>query len=149
MPIIKVVNEPYPTAEDLYRLLDYLKRGGELYGLGLDPEHACYQMCLVKQLWQKTDGRQCRHFIVSFSDSETIEIDEAVYYGYRIAGYYSGQYQIVFSLHLRTDHIHLHFVLNSVSHVNGKKYSGGLEDYLRFREYVQELMPQWRVGFEL
>lgn len=67
MPIVKVMNEGYPTPEDLERVLEYLGRGGYLYGVGVCADWAFAQMMQVKELWHKTDGRQCRHMVVSFA----------------------------------------------------------------------------------
>ena len=145
MPIIKAVNQGYPTPEDLDRVLEYLGRGGYLFGVGVCADVAFQQMMLVKELWHKTEGRQCRHIIVSFSNYEDLTIDEAVSYGYQIAAYYGCQFQTIFALHLNTDHMHLHFVINSVSYIDGKKYSGGWADYYQFVAYIQSLMPNWRV----
>ncbi len=145
MPVIKAINEGYPTPDDLERVIDYLDRGGYLYGVGVCADWAFQQMMLVKELWHKMDGRQCRHMVVSFACHEDLTFDEAVAYGYQIAAYYSNRFQTVFALHLNSGHMHLHFLINSVSYVDGKKYSGGWGDYCQFKNYIQNLLPQWQV----
>lgn len=145
MPVIKAVNESYPAPKDLYNLLCYIGKG-YVFGLGIDPAYCYEQMMLVKDLWHKTNGRQCRHFIVSFDNTEELSFDEAVKYGFEIAAYYSASYQIVFALHLDPQ-FHLHFVMNSTSYVDGRKYSGSLEDYYKLRQHIKELNPSWQVSF--
>ncbi len=134
--------------EDLKNLLDYVSKKGYFFGLGVCPDWAFSQMILVKNLWNKVDGRQCRHMVVSFASYEDVTFNEAVCYGAQIASYYANRYQIVYGLHLDTDNIHLHLVMNSVSYRDGKKYSGGLEDYCRFRDHVQGVIPNWNVGYQ-
>lgn len=70
---------------------------------------------------------------------------EAMEYGYQICQYFGGRFQIVFGLHTNTEHVHLHFALNTVSFVDGIKFSAGLSDYWRLRNYIQSIMPQWHV----
>lgn len=141
MPILKIKNESYMNADAISNLIQYIQRLGYSGGLAVDLENAAEQMQLVKELWYKTEGRQARHFIVSFSDNEPLEPSDALEYGYSIARYYSGRFQIVFNVHTNTDHIHLHFVMNTVSYLDGQKYSEGRGDYVKFRDYIQSLMP--------
>ena len=63
---------------------------------------------LVKQHFQKMDGREMRHFIVSFD--EDITPYDAYIMGRQIAAYYAHRYQIVFGVHDDTENLHIHFV---------------------------------------
>ena len=141
MPILKIKNESYANNDAIENLVQYIQRSGYTGGLAVDIENAAEHMQKVKEIWYKTEGRQARHFIVAFSDYEFPTIDEAISYGYSISQYYAERFQILFSVHTDTDHIHLHFVMNTVSYVDGRKYSGGLSDYLSFRNYIQSIMP--------
>ena len=58
---------------------------------------------------------------------------------------YYAEYQSVYGLHIDTDHLHLHFAINTVSYKTGKMYAGGLSDWHRLQGYIQGLMPQWYV----
>ena len=111
----------------------------------MDPEHAFSQMLLTKQIWNKMEGRQIRHFIVAFALDEFLTPQEAKAYGYQIARYYADQYQIVFGLHYDTRNLHLHFAFNTVSYQNGRMYSGGRGDYYGLIHHIQSCMPQWTV----
>ena len=145
MPILKVKNHSYAGKEALENVINYVLRSEYCGGLAVDPEHAVFQMELIKQLWLKTDGRQVRHIILSFSKNEILCNYEAMEYGYQICHFFGDRFQIVFALHTDTDYAHLHFVLNTVSFVDGFKFSAGLPDYLALRSYIQSLMPHWRV----
>ena len=145
MPILKVKNHSYNGEEALENVVNYALRSGYCGGLAVDPEHAVFQMQLVKQLWSKTDGRQVRHIILSFSKHEVLDYCDAMKYGYQVCQYFGGQFQIVFGLHTDTTHVHLHFALNTVSFIDGSKFSAGPSDYWALRSYIQSLMPHWRV----
>ena len=145
MPILKVKNHSYNGEEALENVVNYVLRSGRYGGLAVDPEYAVFQMQLVKQLWSKTDGRQVRHIILSFSEHEVLDYCDAMKYGYQICQYFGDRFQIVFGLHTDTDHIHLHFAINTVSFADGSKFSAGLPDYWKLRNYIQSIIPMWRV----
>ena len=145
MPILKIKNHSYEGEEALANVVNYVLRSDYYGGLAVEPDYAVFQMQRVKQLRQKTDGRQVRHMILSFSKNEVLAYYEAMEYGYQICRYWGDCFQIVFALHSDTDYVHLHFVLNTVSFIDGSKFSAGPSDYWAFRNYIQSLMPQWRV----
>ena len=106
-------------------------------GFNVDISRADEQMVLVKECYNKTSRRMMRHFIVSFEDD--ISPYDAYILGYRIAAYYAGRYQIVFGVHEDTDNPHIHFVFNTVSFVDGHKYSEDICDLTRLKAYVNKV----------
>lgn len=145
MPTLKILNESYSNEDALEHLINYVCRSGHTGGTGLDPEYALMYMSAVKQMWHKTDGRQARHFILSFACDEDLTYDEMTAVAYAVAGYYADRFQVVFGLHFDTDSPHIHFAMNSVSFMDGRMYSEGYADLVAFRDYIQGLMPQWEV----
>ena len=77
MPVLIMMNKPYDDKDALEAVVQYICRGGYGYygGYGVDPRYAVQQMQLVKQLWGKEQGRQVRHFILSFHKDEHIGYD--------------------------------------------------------------------------
>lgn len=150
MPVLIMMNKPYSDGEALHNVINYICRGGYGYcsGYGVDPRYAAEQMELVKKLWGKEQGRQVRHFIVSFSRSEFISYEKIMQIGFDICRYYAN-YQSVCGLHGDTEHLHLHFAVNTVSHKDGKMYAEGISDWHRLRGYIQGLMPQWHVDLKI
>lgn len=146
MPLLKIVDESYFNEDAMVNVIDYVCRSGYAGGLGVDPECAALQMSMVKQLWHKTEGRQVRHFILSFSAVESIDPDTLMQYGYAVAGYYYQKgFQVVFAGHLDTDYLHLHFVVNTVNFRDGHMYNEGWGDASGLRSYVHANIPQWDV----
>ena len=79
-------------------------------------------MQLVKMLNGKTDGIFVFYGEQSFKHGEvTPELAHEI--GVKLANEMWGdRFQVVVTTHLNTNHIHNHFVLNSVSFKDGKKY---------------------------
>ena len=146
MPLLKIVDGSYFNEDAMVRVINYVCRSGYVGGLGVNPECAALQMSLVKHIWHKPEGRQIRHFLLSFSDDESIDLDGLMAYGYQIASYYYEMgYQIVFGVHTNTNHPHIHFAVNTVNFRNGYMYSQGWADAERLKIHIQTIIPQWHV----
>jgi len=91
-------------------------------GIDCLPETAYSDMMATKKRFGKTGGREYYHILQSFSPDELITPEEA----HRIACEYAQEqfkgYELIVATHVDRDHIHSHIVLNSVSHIDGKKY---------------------------
>lgn len=135
MPILKVVPGSYSNKDVLHLLIEeYIYPKALLIGgLAVDPAHAVEQMQVTKAVWNKTDGKQLRHFIVSFSSYESEKIQHAKELNslaYSICNYYAYEYQIVFGIH-DNGHYHIHFCQNTVNYMTGKKYAqSNNDDYI-------------------
>ena len=82
-----------------------------------------------------------KHIFVSFD--ENIRPYDAYILGWRIGAYYGDRYQLVFGVHEDTDNIHIHFVFNSVSFVDGHKYSGDYHDLASLKHYVNLVCSEY------
>lgn len=80
------------------------------------------EMDMVKQQYGKTGSIQCIHAVQSFRPGE-ITAEDAHRVGVELARRLWGdRFQIVVSTHLDRSHIHNHFVINSVSFADGKRF---------------------------
>ena len=128
MSILKIVSEPYLNHDALEKEIHgYVFRKALLIGgMSVDPLRAAEQMHLVKSLWFQTDGCQLRHFVLIFNDKECGHINGAWSLrtgAYQVCEYYADQFQIVFGVHQnREGRWHIHFIMNTVSFLTGKKY---------------------------
>jgi len=102
-------------------------------GLGCDPERAYEQMMAVKQRFGKLSGNVAYHAYQSFLPGEvTPEQCHAI--GVELAKrLWGSQYQILVATHLDREHLHNHFLINSVSMVNGKKFNDDKRCYYELR----------------
>ena len=108
-------------------------------GINCTSDIAADEMQKTKELWGKPDGIQYFHAIQSFKPGE-IEPDRAHDIGIKLANIMWGEkYQVVVSTHLDKAHIHNHFIINSVSFLDGKKYHLGKGNKLHFRNLSDHL----------
>ncbi len=90
-------------------------------GINCTPEIAREEFINVKKEFGKTDGIQAYHGYLSFKEQD-ITPEEAQAIGMEFAREVWGdRYQVVVTTHLNTKHLHCHFVINSVSFVDGKR----------------------------
>ena len=112
----------------LYACIDYILNpektedrwiGGNA---GSTTQNVYDRMMTTKREFHKADGRQCYHFVISFSPGETDALTCFNVAQDFCEKYLKGQYEYVFSVHTDHKHIHAHIVFNSVSMVDGHKY---------------------------
>lgn len=144
MPNLILVRNEYQDYRALYRVLDYVLRSNLCGGYGIDPDMAYEQMVLVKEAYHTRTGVQLKHFLITFSDNEMIYLDfyEILDLGFEV-GKFFGEYQMVYGIHLDSNHTHLHFVMNTTSFLDGHKYSDGLSKFNALYRYLRERFPRF------
>ena len=92
-------------------------------GLNCDPAIARDQMIMTKRRFCKEDGIMAYHAYQSFAKGETTP-DIAHEIGKKLAQeLWGGRFEVIVATHLDKGHMHNHFVINSVSFLDGKKYN--------------------------
>lgn len=147
----KTKNKNYET--DLYKSLhntieyakaDY-KTEKQYYvtGINCNSETALQEMILTKKHFGKQKGILAFHGFQSFAEGE-VTAKQAHEIGVRLAEELWGdKYEVLVSTHLNTKHYHNHFVVNSVSFVDGKKYRNTVENYALMREISDNLCKEY------
>ena len=87
----------------------------------------------------KTDGVVALHAYQSFREGEVTpeqchEISVAL-----ARKVWGKRFQVLVATHMNTDNLHNHFVINSVSYVDGKKYEQRRSQYTEFRAASDKL----------
>lgn len=136
------------TPEDLQGLRDVMAYTTQGYkteeqryvsGVNCIPEIARDQMMLVKRQFGKEGGIAAFHGYQSFAPGE-VTPEQAHEIGVELARRLWGdRFQVVVATHLDREHIHNHFVLNSVSFVDGKKYNDCKATYALMRRTSDQL----------
>ncbi|WP_435924112.1 relaxase/mobilization nuclease domain-containing protein [Paenibacillus sp. DYY-L-2] len=149
--VIDYAANPEKTAFDrderqsLQQVLDYTQSGDktekQLYvsGINCDPLTAYEQMQRTKRQFQKTDGIVAFHGYQAFAPGEaTPEIAHAI--GVKLAQELWGdRFEVIVATHLDKEHLHNHFVLNSVSFIDGKRYYDNKASYALLRRTSDRL----------
>ena len=112
-------------------------------GINCEIEDAVKQMQFVKILYGKENGILAFHAYQSFNEGEVTPVI-AHEIGVRLAEEMWGdRFQVVVSTHLNTKHLHNHFVINSVSFKDGKKYYSNLENTALLRKTSDEICEEY------
>ena len=112
-------------------------------GINCEIEDAVKQMQFVKIFYGKENGILAFHAYQSFKEGEvTPEIAHEI--GVKLANEMWGdRFQVVVSTHLNTQHLHNHFVINSVSFKDGKKYYSNLTNTALLRKTSDEICEEY------
>lgn len=136
------------TTEDLQGLRDVMnyttqdcKTEEQRYVSGINciPAIARDEMQMVKRQFGKEGGIIAFHGYQSFAPGE-VTPEQAHEIGLELAKRLWGdKFQVLVATHLDREHIHNHFVLNSVSFVDGKKFNDCKATYALMRRTSDEL----------
>lgn len=108
-------------------------------GINCRADKADEEFMQVKEFWNKTDKNLLWHGTQSFKPGE-IDPKTAHEIGMKLAQKMWGdKYQIVVTTHCDKEHIHNHFVVNSVSFIDGKKYHYSNSEIYRLRNESDKL----------
>lgn len=111
-------------------------------GINCTPAIAVEEMNLTKKQYGKENGILAFHMEQSFAENEvTPELAHKI--GVELANEIWGdRFEVVVTTHLNTKHLHNHFVINSVSFVDGKKYYDNRENYALIRATSDSLCEE-------
>lgn len=97
------------------------------------------QMMAVKKRFGERGKNVAYHGFQSFATGE-VSPEEAFEIGMETARRMWGdRYQVVVTLHLNTDNLHCHYVVNSSSFIDGKKFRDKIGDHLELRKISDEV----------
>ena len=147
-----VINEKKTDSSSYYNLhkvAEYVKASykteKQLYvtAINCSEDNVVQEMMETKKLFDKEDGILGYHAFQSFCEGEvTPELAHKI--GVKLAEELWGdRFQVIVTTHLNTNHIHNHFLLNSVSFVDGLKYYNKLETYALMRQTSDNLCREY------
>ena len=112
-------------------------------GIHCRPDHAWEDMRVVQERFGKTDGVVALHAYQSFREGE-VTPEQCHEIGVALARKVWGKrFQVLVATHMNTDNLHNHFVINSVSYVDGKKYEQRRSQYAEFRAASDKLCREY------
>lgn len=112
-------------------------------GINCNPQKARDQFIMIKQQYNKVDGIQAYHGYISFKDTDNITPELAHQIGLEFANKVWGErFQVVVTTHLNTKCLHCHYVINSVSLVDGKRLQNKEKAWFYFRHIADEICQE-------
>lgn len=107
-------------------------------GVNCVAETAYQEFMNTKRLYDKNGGRMFYHMIQSFKPGENLTPQTAHEIALKLAEQFPG-FEILVATHTDREHIHSHFIINSVSADTGKKYHSNLESLQQLRAASDQL----------
>ena len=149
--VVDYVKNPEKT-QDLGDVLGYAVNGSKterlhyVSGINCSPRKALGQMLAAKKHFSKEGGVVAYHGYQSFAPGE-VTPDTAHEIGLALAQRLWGEkYQVVVATHLDRGHLHNHFVVNTVSWVDGKRYHRTGKDYHDMQAISDELCKRYSLS---
>ncbi len=149
MAVIDFINAENKTYKGMKRALSYIMNLNKtkpnlLSGQNCDPENAHSEFILTKRCFQKETGRQFIHFVQSFAPYENVTPEMV----HEIAGkllqndMFKG-FQTVYATHTDREHLHTHFIINTVNVKTGLKWKQSREQLQTLKDYSDEICKSY------
>lgn len=102
-------------------------------GINCQPESVYADFMTTKRLYHKTDGVLFYHMVQSFPKGEAVDPVTAHAAALKLAEYYEG-YEVLVCTHTDREHVHSHFLINSVNFDTGRKLHIAKEQLQELRQ---------------
>lgn len=96
----------------------------------------------TKDYYNKNDGVLAYHSYQSFKEGE-VTADIAHEIGVKLVEEIFKDYEVIVATHQNTNHIHNHFIINSVSFKTGKKYNNNRTNLAKLRHVSDSLCTEY------
>lgn len=162
MGVLKVIRHTNSGYAYLNNAVNYVVFGKASYDCIGSPntslEYPLEQMHCVKQYYNKTGGNPLFHFVVVYHPRTVFNVERAKSVTRSIADYFAGSYQIIWCVHEKkmskqyggvASLYHAHLIINSVSYINGKMYSGDYAEIYSFLDHIKRVTGDnsWTVKY--
>lgn len=144
MAIIKSVKNSHSKIK---QIIDYVTKNEKTIGKKLCSGFNCnvntatQEMQMTKKLYGKEGGRTYKHFVQSFPPEEKITPQQAHEIAKEFVDACSlfSDFEVVYATHVDRKHIHTHFVINSVSFIDGHKFQMAKSDLENMKKLNNKL----------
>lgn len=149
MAVIKAVSSHAPIKV----AIQYVTRREKTHsclvsGFACNPDTAMEEMEATKRLYGKLGGRTYKHFVQSFAPGEAITSEKA----HELAKEFASRceifrgYEVLIATHEDRDHIHTHYIVNSVNYENGYKFQMSAKDLQRMKDVSDGLCKEYHLS---
>ena len=139
------------TRQGLKALLNYCAKNAKtvhdgrklVTGVNCVAQSAYNEMMNTKLRYKKASGRMYYHLLQSFHPDENLTPETAHEIALRFAEENFPGYEVLVATHVDRNHIHSHFVINSVNADNGYKYHSDNKEIQRLRDSSDKLCLEY------
>ncbi len=143
MAIIKAVNSKASIGKAIKYITQEEKTEEKIIaGKDCNIKTSIDEMKAIKELYNKTEGRQYKHYVMSFNPNDpNINIEKAHQVGKEFMENEERfkNHQVIMATHTDKRHIHNHFIVNSVNMENGKKFRESKYDLEKLKDHLRKL----------
>lgn len=137
------VIEAISSKANIKRIINYVKQDKKttadlITGKDCMAESCLEEMLYIKNLYNKTGGRQYIHIIQSFDSKDNLTPSQVHNAGLKLANTFNG-FQVLVATHIDKEHLHNHLVVNSVSFENGYKIQMSKKDLQYLKDYSDKI----------
>lgn len=162
MGIFKVIRHTDGGYEYLNNAVNYVLYGKASCDCVGSPntslEYPLEQMHCVKKYYDKTSVNPLFHFIVVYNTITAHDVERAKSVTRTIADYFAKRYQIIWCVHEKhmskhygavSSLYHAHFIMNSVSYVDGRMFCGDYAEIYAFLDYIKAVIhdKSWKLVY--
>lgn len=147
MAVIKAVNSKGSLGGIIKYVNGREKTEGRLIsGKDCSPSNVLEEMKVTKEIFNKTTGRQYKHFIQSFDPKDNLDYNKANKIGLEWAERNFKGFEVLVTTHKDKEHIHNHFIVNSVSFEDGSKLRYSNKELQRFKNVNDRICERERLN---
>lgn len=152
--ILKFINGRNDNRQYLQGIFDYIidpaktDNGNLISTHGCCHDHPLADILANKKLYNKTNGKQGEHFVLSFPPSGSDRSpDEVLSVVSNIVATVYPEHMSVIAVHTDSRFVHAHVVLDAVNAVTGRKFSQSPADLNRVKQKTNNILKKH--GFEI
>ena len=147
MAIIKVVKSSGKSKGSIKAVADYVgKKAYDTFGINCsqDYKEIPKQFDETKEYFGKNGGRLYKHYIQSFAPNE-VKKEDIIEIAKKWAGQVFKGYEVFIATHDDKNHLHAHFVINSVNFENGRKLHESKNDLKEKKRINDEICLEYGI----
>ncbi|WFD10848.1 relaxase/mobilization nuclease domain-containing protein [Tepidibacter hydrothermalis] len=145
MAVIEFINGENKTYGAMKKVIDYITNPAKtephlIDGHNCDINNAYHQFVLTKRNYNKETGRQYIHVTQSFAPYDKVTPEEVKKIAYELLQmeFFKG-FEVVYAVHTDKNHLHTHFVVNTVNAETGLKWKQSAEQLQLLKDYSDDL----------
>ena len=162
MAILKLIRDEYVNQDAMYNLVHYVLNANKMPsrcfgGTGISLTSPADSMYKIKNVYDKTTGKQAEQFVLAFNYKESRLLNS--YFieqiAYEVCKYFEGV-QVLFALHetgntyisddYGDNNVHIHFVVNTVNMFTGNKFWLDYNNAFALKAYIQSVLYTYQIS---